>query len=552
MLSVEAQVKVKWPYRSLTGKFTICTSLVLVATIALFAYITIQTLKGEFLKEAQADVETLSEIILYTTHLQMLEDNREIVYKMMDDVSRHEKIARIRLFDDRGTLRYSTHRNEIGRTVGQSTQECQHCHCPSIADVFPSMLDGRRMLTDCAGNEILSVATQIPNQPACYTAKCHAHSPDTALLGVLEVQASLNSVSLQANAYARNVLAFATSLTLILIACLVWLTQDLVVKPVHSLLLHSRKIANMELNSHVDLQSTDEIGALAREFNQMTDRLRQVQAEYRQLTETLETKVQERTAEIAQMHSQLARSEKLASLGQLVAGIAHEINNPLAGILMFSTLFAEDRSLPKAMRDDAKIIVHETQRCAEIVKRLLEFSRSSIPRKKTKSLATVMNDTLALLVHQATLNDIEIIRRYDPDLPEILIDSSQIEQVFVNMVVNACQAMPNGGRLSVSMYVDYDRQYLVTAIEDTGHGIPEDHLAKVFDPFFTTKDQPAQGLAGTGLGLSVSYGIIQNHGGHIGVKSEVGKGTVFTIELPLLAATGYPAQEYPGKMYATG
>jgi two-component system NtrC family sensor kinase len=102
------------------------------------------------------------------------------------------------------------------------------------------------------------------------------------------------------------------------------------------------------------------------------------------------------------------------------------------------------------------------------------------------------------------------------------------------------------------MYVDYDRQYLVTAIEDTGHGIPEDHLVKVFDPFFTTKDQPAQGLAGTGLGLSVSYGIIQNHGGHIGVKSEVGKGTVFTIELPLFAAAGYPAQEYAGKMYATG
>jgi two-component system NtrC family sensor kinase len=552
MLSVEALVKVKWPYRSLTGKFAICTSLVLVATIALFAYITIETLRAEFLQEAQNDVETLSEIILYTTHLQMLEDNREIVYKMMDDVSRHEKIARIRLFDDRGILRYSNHRNEIGRAVGQSTEDCQHCHCPSIAEVFPSMLNGRRMLTDCSGTEILSVATQIPNQPACYTAACHAHSPDIPLLGVLEVQASLKNVGLQANAYARNVLAFATSLTLILIACLVWLTQDLVVKPVHSLLLQSRKIANMELDSHVDLRSTDEIGALAREFNAMTDRLRQAQGEYRQLTETLEAKVQERTAEIAQMHSQLARSEKLASLGQLVAGIAHEINNPLAGILMFSTLFAEDQSLPMAMRDDAKIIVHETQRCAEIVKRLLEFSRNSIPQKKTKSLPAVMDDTLALLEHQATLNSIEIVRHYEPDLPDILIDPSQIEQVFVNMVVNACQAMPSGGRLSVSMSADYHRHYLVTVIEDTGHGIAEDHLAKVFDPFFTTKDQPAKGLAGTGLGLSVSYGIIQNHGGNIGVQSEVGKGTAFTIELPLFATAVYPAQEYPGNMYATG
>jgi two-component system NtrC family sensor kinase len=219
---------------------------------------------------------------------------------------------------------------------------------------------------------------------------------------------------------------------------------------------------------------------------------------------------------------------------------------------MFATLFAEDRSLSKTMREDAQIIVRETQRCGEIVKRLLEFSRNSIPRKKTKALPTVMDDTLALLEHQAALNSIEIVRRYEPDLPDILIDPSQIEQVFVNMVVNACQAMPEGGRLSVSMYADYHRDYLVTIIEDTGSGIAQENLAKVFDPFFTTKDQPAKGLAGTGLGLSVSYGIIQNHGGHIGVKSEVGKGTVFTVELPLFAATVYPAKEYPGNLYATG
>jgi two-component system NtrC family sensor kinase len=150
------------------------------------------------------------------------------------------------------------------------------------------------------------------------------------------------------------------------------------------------------------------------------------------------------------------------------------------------------------------------------------------------------------------LNNIEIVRLYDPDLPDILIDPSQIEQVFVNMVVNACQAMPDGGRLCVNMYADYHRHYLVTIIEDSGHGIAAEHLAKVFDPFFTTKDQPTTGLAGTGLGLSVSYGIIQNHGGHIGVKSEVGRGTTFTVELPLFATAVLPAQEYPGHMYATG
>jgi two-component system NtrC family sensor kinase len=542
---------VKLPYKTLAGKFTIYTSMVLLVTIFCFAYVNIQSLTGVFLKEAQDDVETLSEIILYTTHLQMLEDNRDIVYKMMDDVSAHEMIERIRLFDDRGKIRYSTHRNEIGRSYDQTTTKCLDCHCEAIKDTFPPMASGRRVITDCGGAEILSVTTPIYNQPICSAAACHVHPAHTLVLGVLEVQASLQKVVVQANTYRKNILAFALSLLLIIIACLVWLTNDLVVRPVHSLLLHSRKVANMELDSHVALTSTDEIGQLAREFNEMTDRLRQARTEYQQLTETLEAKVQKRTAEIAQMHSQLVRSEKLASLGKLVAGIAHEINNPLSGILMFATLFAEDRTLSQGMRDDAMVIVRETQRCAGIVKRLLEFSRNSIPRKKLKALPGIMDDTLALLEHQATLGNVEIIRSYQQGLPDILVDPNQIEQVFVNVVVNACQAMPNGGRLNISMHLDCDRHYLVTTIEDTGHGIPMENLEKIFDPFFTTKDQPVSGLAGTGLGLSVSYGIIQNHGGRIGAVSEVGVGTVFTVELPLGGPAVIPAREYPN-LYATG
>ena len=545
-------MRVWLPYRSLAGKFTICTSLVLVVTVAFFAYINIEALRTVFLGEAQDDVETLSEIILHTTHLQMLEDNRDIVYKMIDDVGKHKKIGLIRLLDDKGTIRHSTHPSEIGRAVGEPTAECLACHCPSIEDSMPSMESRRRVITDCSGAEILSVTKQINNQPACSTAACHVHPPDAQILGALEVQASLHNIGVQSDSYRKNVLAFAVSLLLIIICCLIWLTQDLVVRPVHSLLLHSRKVAKMELDSHVALNSADEIGALAREFNEMTDRLRQSQAEYRQLTETLEAKVQERTTEIAQMNSQLVRSEKLASLGKLVAGIAHEINNPLAGILMFATLFAEDRSLPDELREDAKIIVRETQRCAEIVKRLLEFSRNSIPRKKLKSLPLIMEDTIALLEHQAALNDIEINRSYDLPVPDILVDPTQIEQVFVNVVVNACQAMPNGGQLTIDMSVDADRNYLVTSITDTGHGIAKEHLPKIFDPFFTTKDQPTNGLAGTGLGLSVSYGIVQNHGGNIGVVSEVGRGTTFTVELPLIVAIADNIPSYPGRMYAAG
>jgi two-component system NtrC family sensor kinase len=281
------------------------------------------------------------------------------------------------------------------------------------------------------------------------------------------------------------------------------------------------------------LKSDDELGELAEAFNDMTVKLNKARNEYRELTETLEAKVLERTEEIAQVNDQLVRSEKLASLGELVAGIAHEINNPLTGILMFANMFADDKRLDENQREDAQTIVHETKRCADIVKRLLDFSRTSIPDKRLKSLSQIMESTLALVSHHATVNDVEIVCHYGVNLPDIDVDPTQMEQVFINLLVNACHAMPTGGRLTITIHADSKRDRLITTIEDTGHGISEENLGRIFDPFFTTKNQELDGVAGTGLGLSVSYGIIENHGGQISVQSVIGHGTVFTIELPI-------------------
>jgi len=519
---------------SLAGKFTITTSVVLLATIALFAYISIETLTNVFHKEAQDDVETLSEIILHTAHMQMLQGNLNNVYQMMDDVSSHEKIARIRLFDDGGTVRYSTHRNEVGRKLSQSARECQQCHCPAMVDSFPEMSANRRVIKDCAGDELLSVTTPIDNLPVCSTASCHVHSPELATLGFLEVEASLQNIGIQASTYRNNILAFAMSLLLVIVGCLIWLTHDLVVRPVHSLLLHITDVASMQFDSRVSLKSTDEMGELASAFNLLTVRLCKVQEEYNQLTNTLEARIQERSNEIARMHGQLLHAEKLASLGELVAGIAHEINNPLAGVLMFATLLANNKTAPPEVRSDAQTIVAEARRCAGIVRRLLEFSRKSIPHKELVSLVEVMDNTLILVEHQAVLGDVEIIRCYNEDLPEIMVDPDQIEQVFVNVIVNSCQAMPDGGKLTVTLEADYPGNLIKVEIADSGQGISQQNLLKIFDPFFTTKHESANGLAGTGLGLSVSYGIIENHGGRITVDSEVNRGTTFTIELPLI------------------
>jgi len=522
----------------LAGKFTAITGLVLVCTIALFAFISIEALTGIFHREAQGDAETLSEIILHTAHTQMLQGHLENVYRIMDDVSTHEKITRIRLFNKDGTVRYSTHRNEIGKLLNSAVNEaeCRQCHCTALGETFPPMTASTRVVRDCRGEESLSVTTPISNQPVCSAASCHVHTPETPTLGFLEIEASLRGVGLQTSAYRKNILAFAMALLLILVACLVWLTQQLVVQPVNSLLLHITDVASMQFDGRVELKSKDEMGELSNAFNLLTVRLRKVQQEYSQLTETLERRIEERTSEIARMHAQLLHAEKLASLGELVAGIAHEINNPLSGILMFATLLANNRLLPADVRSDAQTIVFEARRCAGIVKRLLEFSKKSIPNKELVSPAEIMNNSLAMVEHQAALVNIEIVRNYQEGLPEILVDPNQVEQVFVNMFVNSCQAMPQGGRLTISMQSDCRDNLLRATIADTGHGISPQNLPKIFDPFFTTKDQPVNGLSGTGLGLSVSYGIIENHGGRITVESELDRGTTFTVDLPLLCS----------------
>ena len=533
--------------QSLISKFSISTGIVLMLAIALFALVNLSTLRGAFFQEAMDEVESLSEILLHATHFHMLEDNRARVYQMMEEVSSHEKVERIRLLSMDGLVHFSTQPTEIGKPLDEALSRCGQCHNEPVEGVLPALKNDRRVFQDCQGNEILSVTTEIYNEPSCYTAACHVHSKEDKILGILEVQSSLQSIVVRAGSYRNNILAFAIFLLFLTVVCLTWLTQRLVIMPVDTLLLHARKISKMELDSRVELNARDEMGELADAFNEMTVKLKKSRDEYQQLTATLETKVHERTAEIAEVHSQLVRSEKLASLGQLVAGIAHEINNPLSGILMFGTMFVNNDKLDPELREDAETIVRETQRCAEIVRRLLEFSRTSIPDKKPHSLTEIMCNTLALVEHQASLNDIEIVRQYGDDLPDIPVDPVQIEQVFINLLVNASHAMPGGGTLTISIQKNSSHNSLVTTITDTGHGIGEEDLPKIFDPFFTTKNESEDGVGGTGLGLSVSYGIIQNHGGRINVKSVVGEGTCFKVELPISIPLANAGRREPGR-----
>ncbi|UCF70484.1 MAG: HAMP domain-containing protein, partial [candidate division WOR-3 bacterium] len=278
----------------------------------------------------------------------------------------------------------------------------------------------------------------------------------------------------------------------------------------------------------VEISSKDEIGFLGDSFNKMTTALQEATEGYQTLTNTLEEKVREKTEELRATQDFLIQSEKLASLGKLAAGVAHEINNPLTSILLNSHLLLE-RSSDEGNKENLQLIIDETARCGTIVSGLLEFARQTPPEKTPVDINKIIESTLLIMETQALVHKVRFVREFADGLSDIMVDVNKVKQVFTNIVMNAMEAMSHGGSLTIRTHLSEERDSIEIEFEDTGKGIPDEYLKKIFDPFFSTK-----GAKGSGLGLAISYGIIQQHNGRIDVRSEVGKGTSITISLPLL------------------
>lgn len=510
----------------LTTKFAIPAGIVLLATMVLFAFLNINFLKKLCLQEAIKDADNLGETILRTTYHQMLNNDRVRMYEMIEEVNEQQGIENIRLLDKDGVITFSTDKREIGMTVDSKAEGCSGCHVASTPLTGAPSSARSRIFVNALGEEVLGVTKEINNNKSCYTARCHFHPEEANLLGVLDVHVSLNGMYSKLSDSRKTIVFFALALLSILSFCLFILIQRLINRPVDNLLQHTKQLTCGQFESRVPRLGNDELGELGRAFNDMAANLQQAHDELTDWGTTLETKVEERTRELEQMQTQLIQSAKLASLGELVAGIAHEINNPLTAILMFSSLVSRDKRLDEALRPNLDTVIEETKRCAKIVQDLLDFSRHSPPEKKTCSLHRLIDQTLDITA--GSLGEIEVVRNYAENIPELTVDAEQLEQVFMNLIINAGQAMPAGGSLMITTAREGEDR-VVIEFADTGEGMSKDVLDKIFDPFFTTKERGQ----GTGLGLSISYGIIKNHDGEIGAKSVPGQGTSFRITLPL-------------------
>jgi len=310
----------------------------------------------------------------------------------------------------------------------------------------------------------------------------------------------------------------------------VWLVVRFMLhRPVAALVDGTRKVGELDLSHRIPSDRRDELGNVARAFNSMTERLERAREEIRDFAEQLEEKVEEKTDQLRSAQQRMLRTEKMAAIGQMAAGVAHEINNPLTGVITFAHLLRRKVPGESQEADDLDTIIAEAQRCSKIARDLLDFAR---PRELVRSrvdIAAIIERTLAVVEHQPLFHNITVNRRYAPDLPALSVDQDRIEQVFLNLVMNAAEAMEGGGTLSIATSRETEGGAIRITFEDTGPGMDAEIQKRIFDPFFSTKEVGA----GTGLGLSVSYRVVEDHGGRILLDSEPGKGARFTVILPI-------------------
>jgi two-component system NtrC family sensor kinase len=312
------------------------------------------------------------------------------------------------------------------------------------------------------------------------------------------------------------------------------LTRSLM-RPLHEIVAVSRRIIDGDMGCRVHVHDPSELGVVSSSFNAMLDQIREMNVErYSRLeqhahewTDALVERVRERNAELAKTQAALGRQQRLAALGQFSAGVAHEINNPLGGILTFASLIREALPDDSPIRADAEEVVAQAERCRKIVRELLEFSRQRDAQIVRCDITKVVERTLALLDQQASFQNIRIVREFDPGRPVVLADESQMQQVFINLFVNAADAMNERGTLTITIGNDEALDEVFVRVTDTGCGVPENLREAIFDPFFTTKD-PGEG---TGLGLAVACRLVASHGGRLELQSEVGRGATFTVLL---------------------
>jgi two-component system NtrC family sensor kinase len=524
---------IPWRHRLSTQLLALTALIFVVSTVTYAAFE--WTMRQALMDQALSGAVLFGETIASATRRAMLEDRREDAYEIMRSIGRQPGIDLVRVINKDGEITFSSVPGEEGRVLDRSEESCRPCH-QGPRPLARLSVDRASRVVEVDGHRALHIITPTHSEPRCSTTACHHHLPGQQVLGIQEVLVSLEEADRRQAMVRWFGLGGALLGIILLGGTLVAFARRRVVKPVAALVEGTRRIARDQLDHEIEVDERGELGVLARSFNEMTGALRRMEGDLKGLNAELEQKVEERTADLRRAQAALVQSEKLSSLGQLSASIAHEINNPLAGILTFAKLVT--RELETAVPEPARratltrnlaLVEREAGRCSAIVRNLLDFARERPLRLEPVDVNGVVQESLQLVGHKLDMAGFRLERRLRT-LPSVRADFGELRQAVVNLALNAMEAMGQGGTLTIETRAADGGHSVEIVVEDTGPGIPPEILRKIFDPFFTTKEK------GTGLGLSVVYGIVQRHGGRIEVENLPEQGTRFVIRLPALVA----------------
>jgi len=463
----------------------------------------------------------------------MLLNRREDVHQIINTIGTEDDVKGIRIYNKQGTIIFSTDSSELNKHVDVTAEACIVCHNASVPLITLSNQDKIRIFTAHNNQRVLGLINPINNEEDCSSADCHAHSPKIQFLGVLDVMVSMRDLDAIKAETTRTTIINSVIITIIIATACGFFIVLLVNGPMKKLSKGMEELGNGNLDYRISVDSKDELGKMAKRFNEMSSKLKDAYESIKEWSETLNEKVNEKSEELKNIYNQVNQIEKLASLGKLSATVAHELNNPLEGILTYSKLISKKLKAKNENGDNSTLIKHldlisdETARCGRIVKDLLLFSQKGEERLIKDNLISIIDKSITIVDHHLEMHGHSLAKEYESEEIIILCDPQKLHQAFIALFMNAIEAMHNPGKMTIK--VTRGNNSVIIRIKDEGTGISPKDLPQIFEPFFSTKEA----AQGTGLGLAVTYGIIAGHQGKIYVEETSPKGTTFKIELPL-------------------